>query len=342
MTNSLSSSAAIEDKPNFFFTCLKKVCDTLTWRGYRVSQNSGKSQDSRIAKLEFYLTNSKKNINQLKNYPCLTHLDFSAFQFYRGIEMWVTPLAELTQLKVLQISYAKIPGDLAHLKNLETLELTSCLIDATFNFYGMHHLTKLSLRFCEPIEKNQNLPSIRGLSSLKKFMYFKGHFKDDRLPSEILTLNLKKLTINPDYFSDDDRNYLSSSLPNLEELRLLSHSDLRNKLTYSELPFSNLKKLEIDATAIGRITGFPKVTEITVRDCANLHDLRLWDLPSLEWISINKCPALTTIDHSQFPDLDLVEINQCPNFNHNPLEKVPYKLIRDVIMVKPCERKLEI
>lgn len=210
-------------------------------------------------------------------------------------------LSQLSQLETLNLSQVIVPSELKNLKNLKKLTIRYSSIESDFDFEGMTSLKLLSLVGCRFF--GGELPSIKNLFQLEEVTYLS---QGENFYEEVLSLNVKKITVYPAYFSKQVLSKIGRHLPNLEEIRFITSSSFKHNYEFNP-PLYQLKKLTLENGYVKKITGIPAVTHLTIENSPNITDLKQIRAPELEMVHIKKCPNFEEIG-GQFPKLKVSHI----------------------------------
>jgi len=210
-------------------------------------------------------------------------------------------IGQLVQLEVLNLLSTVVPSELKGLTNLKELTIRYSSIESDFEFEGMTSLKTLKLIGCNFL--GGELPSIKNLYQLEELTYLS---KGKNFYEEVLSLNVKKITVDPACFSDQVLAKIGRHLPILEEIIFFASSSFEQKYEFNP-PLCHLKKLTLENGYIKKITGIPALTYLKIKNSPNITNLKKIRAPELEILHVEKCPNFEEAG-KQFPKLKVSDI----------------------------------
>ncbi|HQM84553.1 MAG TPA: leucine-rich repeat domain-containing protein [bacterium] len=231
----------------------------------------------------------------------------------------VSPIEQLTNLKILDISENQIeflPENMENLQKLEELYLYGNKIDDILPLETLTNLSNLALNY----NNVKDILPIKNMSKLARFNASNNNIADisviENLPNLIsFAAHINKITILPDNFSDLKKlNYLDLSYNEILELPAMAGLDSLKTLYlgHNEIsdmtPLDSLENLEVLSIAGNKITKIPILKNLK----------SLWDL-GLEMNEITDLSGLS--DNDSFPGLNRLGLSYNKIENAEPLRK---------------------
>jgi internalin A len=231
----------------------------------------------------------------------------------------VSPIEQLTNLKILDISENQIeflPENMENLQKLEELYLYGNKIDDILPLETLTNLSNLALNY----NNVKDILPIKNMSKLARFNASNNNIADisviENLPNLIsFAAHINKITILPDNFSDLKKlNYLDLSYNEILELPAMAGLDSLKTLYlgHNEIsdmtPLDSLENLEVLSVAGNKITKIPILKNLK----------SLWDL-GLEMNEITDLSGLS--DNDSFPGLNRLGLSYNKIENAEPLRK---------------------
>jgi len=231
----------------------------------------------------------------------------------------VSPIEQLTNLKILDISENQIeflPENMENLQKLEELYLYGNKIDDILPLETLTNLSNLALNY----NNVKDILPIKNMSKLARFNASNNNIADisviENLPNLIsFAAHINKITILPDNFSDLKKlNYLDLSYNEILELPAMAGLDSLKTLYlgHNEIsdmtPLDSLENLEVLSIAGNKITKIPILKNLK----------SLWDL-GLEMNEITDLSGLS--DNDSFPGLNRLGLSYNKIENAESLRK---------------------
>ncbi|KAL6327686.1 hypothetical protein AAG906_022626 [Vitis piasezkii] len=274
----------------------------------------------------YHFIPSKVINNLVKQFECLRVLSLSGYYISGELPHSIGDLRHLRYLNLSNSSIKMLPNSVGHLYNLQTLILSDCwrLTKLPVVIGGLINLRHIDISGTSQLQEMPfKISNLTNLQTLSKYIVGKNDNSRIRELKNLQDLR-GKLSISGLHNVVNSQDAMHAKLEekhNIEELTMEWDSDYgkpRNEMNEMNVlaglrPPTNLKKLTVayygGSTFLG-VELFPRLRELTIRNCSKLVKQLPDCLPSLVKLDISKCRNLA-VPFSRFASLGELKIEEC-------------------------------